>query len=129
MAKFHINPKTGNPGECHAEKGGCPFGSPEEHFDDATAARTAYEKRMEAEGSEPITKALSPAEVFARDFADDAQAVRDLSLYEMLRAWRYAPIGAFQTGDPYSEFFQQNMYEKREANPGAWVAASKALSR
>lgn len=45
MAKYHINGK-GEPGKCSAEKGNCPFGSDDEHYTSAAAARTAYEKRQ-----------------------------------------------------------------------------------
>lgn len=46
MAKYHINPATGEAGPCRASKGGCPFGTPEEHFDSIEAAREAFEKSM-----------------------------------------------------------------------------------
>lgn len=49
MAKFHINPETGNPGSCSAQTGNCPFGSDDEHYTSAEAARTAYEKQMDSE--------------------------------------------------------------------------------
>lgn len=42
MAKYHINPETGEPGECKAEIK-CRFGSPEEHYTSAEAARKAFE--------------------------------------------------------------------------------------
>jgi hypothetical protein len=45
--KFHINPKTGEPGKCSAENGNCPFGSADEHYTSAEAARTAFEKSNE----------------------------------------------------------------------------------
>jgi hypothetical protein len=46
MAKYHINPKTGNPGHC-AAKSSCPFGGPERHFNSPEATRAAFEKIME----------------------------------------------------------------------------------
>lgn len=42
MAKYHVNPETGEPGECKAEIK-CRFGSPEEHYTSAEAARKAFE--------------------------------------------------------------------------------------
>lgn len=42
MAKYHINPKTGNPGACSAKEGNCPFNA--EHFATKDEARAAYEK-------------------------------------------------------------------------------------
>ena len=29
---YHVNPKTGNPSQCKARKGNCPFGAVEDHF-------------------------------------------------------------------------------------------------
>lgn len=46
MAKFHINPSTGNPGECSATVKDCPYGSPDEHYGSADEARAAYEVMM-----------------------------------------------------------------------------------
>lgn len=45
MAKFHINPSTGNPGPCKAARA-CPFGGADRHFDSAQEARTAFELEM-----------------------------------------------------------------------------------
>ena len=43
MAKYHINPKTGNPGVCRAVNS-CPFGDlNSDHYPSAEAARSAYE--------------------------------------------------------------------------------------
>lgn len=46
MAKFHVNPNTGNAGSCKSTKGKCPFGSEEEHFSSPEAASAAAEKMM-----------------------------------------------------------------------------------
>lgn len=46
MAKFHINPSTGNPGECSATVKDCPYGSADEHYGSAEEARAAYEVMM-----------------------------------------------------------------------------------
>ena len=48
MAKWHINPKTGEPGLCRALKN-CPFGGSDEHYSSREAAQGAYEAKMEAE--------------------------------------------------------------------------------
>jgi hypothetical protein len=46
MAKYHINPKTGNPGVCHAKKS-CPFGDLQsDHYNSKEDARNAYENKM-----------------------------------------------------------------------------------
>ncbi len=44
MAKYHINAETGDVGPCRAEKGNCPFGGENEHYNTAEGARSAYEK-------------------------------------------------------------------------------------
>ena len=41
--KYHINPKTGNPGKCSA-KITCPFGNDDVHYNSREEAREAYEK-------------------------------------------------------------------------------------
>lgn len=46
MAKFHVNPNTGNAGSCKSTKGKCPFGSEDEHFSSPEAASAAAEKMM-----------------------------------------------------------------------------------
>jgi hypothetical protein len=49
MARYHINPKTGNPGICRATKV-CPFGDLEaDHYSTSQDARTAYEQKMSVE--------------------------------------------------------------------------------
>lgn len=47
MAKYHINPATGNPNVCRAQAGGCPFASADNHYDTKEDARTAYEASMD----------------------------------------------------------------------------------
>lgn len=43
MAKFHINPTTGEPGKCSAKSGGCPFAGEDQHFASPAEARQAFE--------------------------------------------------------------------------------------
>lgn len=44
MARYHINPRTGDPGACSARIS-CPFGNLEsDHFDSKEDARAAYEE-------------------------------------------------------------------------------------
>jgi hypothetical protein len=64
------------------------------------------------------------------DLSDEKKASIDgMTLYEMLDKWRNSPLGTFQTGDPYTEYFQKIMLEKRAADPAAWTQASKDLWR
>ncbi len=46
MAKYHINPATGNPGECVAQEGNCLYGAATEHYGSAIEARRAFEESM-----------------------------------------------------------------------------------
>lgn len=48
MAKYHINPKTGNAGACRADNK-CPFGGEDKHYASKSEARAAYEKTAETE--------------------------------------------------------------------------------
>lgn len=45
---YHINPESGEPGQCRAQFQ-CPFGSPSEHYSDPFQARQAYEQSMAAQ--------------------------------------------------------------------------------
>ena len=47
MAKYHVNPETGNANVCRARKN-CPFGGDEAHYPTKEAARQAYELSMDA---------------------------------------------------------------------------------
>lgn len=57
MPKYHLNPTTGNPGECSAEQGKCPFGKDAPHYGSQQEAREAFEAQQEAFGA--IKKDLS----------------------------------------------------------------------
>ena len=58
MARYHINPKTGNPGICTANAGRCPYGGEEEHYGSADVARSAFESGMNGSfgGAQPTIK-------------------------------------------------------------------------
>ncbi len=48
MAKYHINPETGEPGICTANTGRCLYGAPSDaHYTSKIAARTAFELQIE----------------------------------------------------------------------------------
>lgn len=78
MAKYHINPKTGNPSRCRAEQGGCPFGSESEHHTSIEASRKSFEERMENQelflhfSEVPITKGAHMLGAFNK-FQDDSE--------------------------------------------------------
>lgn len=46
MAKFHINPDTGDSGACQSTEGRCPFGGDDEHYISITEARTMAEEQL-----------------------------------------------------------------------------------
>ena len=50
MAKYHINPKTGNPGRCAATSGNCPFGDDDHHYSSPEDAAQAYERSKSSFG-------------------------------------------------------------------------------
>lgn len=56
MAKFHINPETGNPGECTARAGRCPYGAEAPHYGSAEEARTAFEASMSSHPAGKLRK-------------------------------------------------------------------------
>ena len=48
MANYHLNPSTGEPGLCGAQRDKCPFGSREEHFSSPEAARKSFEESQKS---------------------------------------------------------------------------------
>lgn len=71
MARFHIRPKTGDPGLCRAKPGNCPYGGEDAHYTTADEARAAFEKSShsfsESELQETI-EFVKAAEVREGDF-------------------------------------------------------------
>lgn len=65
MAKYHLNPTTGNPGECSAAEGNCPYGTDAPHYGSPEEARAAFESQQEVFGT--VKKAPSASEYFPRD--------------------------------------------------------------
>lgn len=61
MARYHINPRTGEPGTCRARHA-CPFGDLEsDHYDSPEAAREAYEAGNPEELLRALTKKVDGA--------------------------------------------------------------------
>lgn len=56
------------------------------------------------------------------------EEVDEMSLYDMLKMWRFAPVGTFAYGDDVSDHFRKRMERLHAENPAGWIAASKALS-
>ena len=59
MARYHLNPKSGEPGLCTAEKGRCPFGDSEHHYGSKDEARRAYEN----DRGQSFVEVISPGEL------------------------------------------------------------------
>lgn len=59
MAKFHVNPITGNAGKCTATKDNCPFGSDSEHYASADDARQAFERGQSSFNEQAPLKSLT----------------------------------------------------------------------
>lgn len=78
--------------------------------------------RFDADGKDPNVKTPDGLSSKQKDSIDS------MSLREMFREWKFSPIGTFQTGDPYTKYFQKVMLEKREKNNDEWVSASKSFS-
>lgn len=56
MTKFHINSETGEPGECSARLGNCPYAGDDEHFTSKEAARKHFEATQGAAAQEGVSK-------------------------------------------------------------------------
>lgn len=97
MDKFHINPKTGNAGICKAEKGQCPFGRDEDHFDTRGEARKSWESLQET--WEPVNwKSKIP-------LADNAEVVATFYINSP-----YVKPGADRSSAAYSAFSRKVLF-------------------
>lgn len=56
MAKFHINPETGQPGVCTASTRPCLYGEDTPHFNSEAEARTVYEQTMSDVGLPTLSR-------------------------------------------------------------------------
>jgi hypothetical protein len=97
---FHVN-AAGNAGECRAQKGGCPFGSADEHFATAGEARDNFEKNM---ATETLTVAKFKPPV-ARFKTSGSFAVGEIKVEPLPKEMRNIekitlPAGRYFVGDP-----------------------------
>lgn len=67
MSVYHINPESGDVAACRAQKGKCPFGSLDQHFTSAEAARAAYE---ESQFAVPKITGVTTGEPVIYDFLE-----------------------------------------------------------
>lgn len=105
MARFHLNPTTGEPGPCRARVA-CPFGTPGEHFSSSETARSAYEALMEGKARPPLSwllskkgEPLSPPEdltAFTRACFEEGQAFWDSLSPEEEKKVRFYSMGGFE---------------------------------
>jgi hypothetical protein len=104
LSKYHVNPKTGQPGVCHAKER-CPFASDREHYRTQEAATDAYERRMNREigGSSDLHSTITPM--------DSAQYLssKKVNVAEL-------PEGEYFIGDPFVI-----LGEKDQVGWNSWV--------
>jgi hypothetical protein len=53
--------------------------------------------------------------------------IDEMSLYDMLYKWRYAPIGDSIFQDESGEYYSTIMNKKKKDDPDCWCAASKRM--
>lgn len=90
MAKFHINPATGDPGPCRAKQQ-CPFGDMEsDHYASKEEARAAYEHAQ----ANPAPKKAYPnyGEVRSREIASTIKKQVNTMTYMSLGASNFTAI-------------------------------------
>lgn len=97
---FHVN-AAGNAGECRAQKGGCPFGTADEHFATAGEARDNFEKNMSKETLTPA-KFKAPVARFNVRGSFAAGEIKVESLPSGMRDGEKItlPAGRYFVGDP-----------------------------
>lgn len=104
---FHINPVTGNPGECSAKPGNCPYASESEHYGSKDEARFAYEKKMEklnfTRPGNPTLDELVSSKNFAKAIADGLISERahpddpDLRIYSYTKTVQFSGMWTPET--------------------------------
>lgn len=84
--KFHINPKTGNPSECHALVK-CPFGGEDEHYDSITQARAAFEESQGSQIPSPSNPTVKgePQRLIDGNWVEASEKARKVTAEEMTR--------------------------------------------
>jgi hypothetical protein len=109
VAKFHVNPKTGNTGACKA-KNNCPFGGESEHYSTQEEARAAYEGSQEK-----IKKNWEKAYASTRDLeykiVTGSKHSGDISYASMEDAKEQLLEGVDMAQDEGSDVVGENYYE------------------
>lgn len=139
MARFHINPVTGEPGQCRAQQA-CPFGGANEHFDSRSEAMEHFEEVMAGMTlPEPTAKdelrerlvAEAEKEVLAEQAGQAAYIGKDglLSVQKIVSARMKADRdGVAYDGPTVQEAVTQRAAAERAARPQLAEEQEKALS-
>jgi len=113
MAKYHVNPETGEAGQCRARKN-CPFGDLEaDHYTSPEAAREAYEQKQE---SFAIQNTSSGAREAREAMEDALKELRNLT-HDKRVIERFTNRDLFQDGfivGSKSEGYKPNFQKVRE---------------
>lgn len=112
--KWHLNRKTGEVGECHADKKPCPFGGDENHFPSRIGAIYAYEEQQRREGN-LFTELKSKKENPHYDFANEVDRLEQEQV--QVDSWADA------TDEDLAEM--TDFYETEEAARQAWELSQK----
>ena len=72
MAKYHINPKTGAFGKCHAKQGNCPFGDSDHHFN-SEGECNEYTDGLYTNDVDPATMIKNGSRAYVRGALDKAK--------------------------------------------------------
>lgn len=63
-----------------------------------------------------------------KNLTDEEKAYIDnASTQELLRKWRFAPLGSDYFYGERGEYFKTVLFARQRADPAAWTAASKAI--
>lgn len=92
MAKFHVNPQSGNAGPCKAKEGKCPFGGASEHFGSPEEARAAFEMKM---AQRNVVSSTNPDKMWVKTPACQLCGNTALLEVDKLGLFRWKEQGAF----------------------------------
>lgn len=105
MAKYHINPSTGNVSICRSVQGRCPFGEAA-HADTPDAARNLYEQTMsQSSGSASLKKSSVPTP--QEDWDNKFEAITIEA-----EDRRKAAVRAGATSELMTKYYGAGSYEK-----------------
>ena len=131
MAKYHINPKSGEVGPCRAQSS-CPFGGIQDHYDTADAARAAYEAKQGSSFAEEAEPQSTPQQLENERRALEDAAAMGLS-YKRGRKLRTADLVALPPGAvvrwPTYEAGERVYRDWSKQETGTWMLSTGESSR